>query len=276
VTMPPLRLDFSESRAKVDRASHHLDSLQREAQRVLKQTRPYTPHAGEVDQKTGWCEITLMREEVPERLHLAAIAGDVHHNLRSALDYIITALAIASQTTLTTRHQFPIFEDSRDYRTKVAVGKQPKIGGSLSGIKHGLVEIERFQPYNHQSDPKADPLAHLNRFSNADKHRQIGTFGAMPSEGLMNVTTDNGSPVIDSWHPANGPTWEADRDPMLARLRFAKPYPRKITMHVEMSIRPLFAIPPRRQETKWMAHDLRFLKGIRNHVRMVVEVFEQL
>jgi len=43
----------------------------------------------------------------------------VYHNLRCALDYIVTALVVASDEEVTNRHQFPIFHSSKRFRANV-------------------------------------------------------------------------------------------------------------------------------------------------------------
>ena len=59
----------------------------------------------------------------PEEPRFGIIVGDIMHNLRSALDYIVTALVNQSRTRLTTSHQFPIYLDSTKFARTVGVAR---------------------------------------------------------------------------------------------------------------------------------------------------------
>ena len=153
-----LNLDLSASDAKLDRAEEHMKSLKAEVSVATEQRHPHSI-MGEVDPQTGWCSVILRRNK-PAEPRLAAIVGDYIHNLRSALNYIITALVDATPgLALGTAHQFPIYDDPATYATKVwRVGE--RVGrGCLAGIVHGLAIIEPLQPYHTEPDPDADPLA---------------------------------------------------------------------------------------------------------------------
>ncbi len=86
-----LHLDLSSSRAKLARASEHLDVFEREGAAALKERNPCSFHVGDINRDTGWVSIYLEVRELREP-HLGVILGDVMHNLRCALDYIVTAL----------------------------------------------------------------------------------------------------------------------------------------------------------------------------------------
>jgi hypothetical protein len=62
---------------------------------------------------------------------LGVILGEAIHDLRSALDYIIGALAEKSGATLTSGHQFPIFSEKGDYLAKIP---RFALGKSLTGF----------------------------------------------------------------------------------------------------------------------------------------------
>lgn len=269
----PLVGPLRSCHAKVDRASEHLATLKRECAASVNDTPPYAPSAGQIDAETGWCDISLGPREIQERLRLSAIAGDVHHNLRSALDYIIAALVTASGAALT-KQQFPLFEDRAKYREKVADGDRPIKGGNLGNVKYGLAIIESVQPYHTKPDPVADPLAHLNRFSNSDKHRQIATYAAVPSDIQLGVEHDG--VVIDARDPPGGAEWEADKDLLLRQLRFARPYPSYMRVDAQLAVHLAFTVPPRAQETDGIAHDVSFMEGIRDRVHLIVQRFEAL
>lgn len=267
-----LSLDLASSSAKVARAREQLNTLNREIPAAFEKTRPYAIRVGEVDPDTDRCSIFAVPQEIPGEHRLSAIAGEVHHNLRCALDYIVTALVQASKIDLTGQ-QFPIFKSAGKYKREVAEGSSPVERGQLSEIKYGLAEIEAIQPYHTQPDPESDPLWHLHRFSNADKHREIAVFAPIPGPGKMNIT---GGQIVEVWTPRRPPDWEKDREIEIGRVRFAKPYPSQIQVDGDISVIPMFGVGPLKKEPKGIMHDLPFLEGIHDRVRLIVETFAAL
>jgi hypothetical protein len=136
---------------------------------------------------------------VPEKIdkpELSVILGDVVHNLRSALDYLIPPLVEASEAKLSTKHGFPIFLDPGDYAAKVGSKTKAKAKGPLRHVTHGLATIADWQPYNTHGNPEADPLWGVHRFSNADKHRQLTAFAAVPM-GDLRLDSSTGSRIVE-------------------------------------------------------------------------------
>jgi hypothetical protein len=138
---------------------------------VIRNHKPVTIRITEIDPNTGWCDVFGRAEEIEEP-KLSVIAGDYIHNLRSALDYVVTALAYASNAKLRESHQFPIFTSRSAYTVTVGTPAKAKRGGPLHGVIHGLDLVAEVQPYHQQPDAQLHPLALINRFSNTDKHRQ--------------------------------------------------------------------------------------------------------
>jgi len=171
-------------KVKLDRAEEHLQQLQAEIA-AYESRNPYQIVGGV--QVKGQKRIWLYRLQIteqPDGDRLAAITGDVTHNLRSALDHI--AVAIGSRDGF-----FPIFTadpmlDQRTYtcdctqcnpreRWNHAVDSMP--GEAIAIIKSA-------QPYNNGPDASLNLLALLSRFDNADKHRKA----LRPNVGLGNAT----------------------------------------------------------------------------------------
>ena len=111
---------------KLDRALHHLQSLEREIA-IWLESKPYRL-INELDIQSG--EKLLMvepKEPVPPRL--ALIVGDCLHNFRSALDNLVYELAVAYLDIgpLPERRarglEFPLFTDrvmeTRECRNKI-------------------------------------------------------------------------------------------------------------------------------------------------------------
>src|SRR5437899_1751727 len=155
-----LGLDLSPSIAKLARARIHLDALKREIPVVISQRPPYSLRFSEVDPESGWTSIFLTPGDFTE-FGLGVLVGDLVYNLRCALDYIISALVEASGGTVGVKHQFPIYTSAALYAEQVVSGSTTNAKGPLAGIVHGLVEIERLQPYKRKPDPEADPLFHI-------------------------------------------------------------------------------------------------------------------
>lgn len=179
-------------RAKLARADEHLHVLQVEWQKFIRQDpSPYgftcraqvqaSPETGGKFVKTGrWVVGVQVRDHPP--LYLSAVAGDVTHNLRSALDHLAWQFVDMSGGSPTRRTAFPIYRDEREFIGAVE-GRRRRDNrpGPLSGIDpRGEVWalIKRFQPY--QRGDCAEALALLQDFSNADKHRELWAIAVYP------------------------------------------------------------------------------------------------
>lgn len=267
-----LSLDLSASDAKIARAEEHFQCLKRELDLATEKRHPYTLRS-EFDPQTGWCIVFLRNMKVREP-RLASIAGDYIHNLRSALDYIVTALVdITPKLQLTTNHQFPLYDDAGTYATKVWTMGETVGRGPLRGLKDGLTIFEPFQPYHTQPDPDADPLAQLQRLSNADKHRQILGYYPDPQPGEVQITLSEGT-VKGKRHPST-PQWVNDEVEVGAFL-LAKPYPAKINVKTDFKIAPMFRIEPFAKHAKGIALDLPTLEAIGTQVRLVTDFFKSI
>ncbi len=203
-----LGLDLSSSGAKLARAVQHVEALERELPTDVAETGPYAVRFSQVDPRTGWCDVLLVPNETAKP-RFGVIVGDVVHNLRCALDYVVTVLVDASNATLTTRHQFPIFREEARYLSGVGDPAATATKGPLCGVIHGAVLIRDFQPFRLQSDPRRDPLWHIYRFSNADKHREPAAFLAIPG-GKIDIRF-NGIPA-ESQPVVEIPNWTPDQE----------------------------------------------------------------
>ena len=152
-------LDLSSSDAKIARAREHLAVLAREVPDDLAEDAPYALRFSEVDPRTGWCEVFLVPRDAGKP-RFSTVMGDVIHNLRCALDYIVTSLVDASWAMLTTRHQFPIYAEEAAYIKSVGTAAGPAKGGPLTDIIHGLGLMEQVQPFRRDIRPATrSPLA---------------------------------------------------------------------------------------------------------------------
>jgi len=131
-----LNLDLASAKAKVARASELLDVLERDLPIHLSQNGPYAVRFS-LDQNTGWCEVWLVPSNRGD-YRFSLLFGDFIHNLRCALDYIVTALVIASGAQLTTKHQFPIYRQEATYIKDVGPFGSPNPKGLLGNVTTGL------------------------------------------------------------------------------------------------------------------------------------------
>lgn len=164
---------------KVDRAQKHLREFERAIGRPRKR-RPYTEDV-RIEPDSGhyrW-SVRLQVTGDPD-FGLAVIAGDVLHNLRTALDHCAVAVAPPQQASVAA---FPLVtedfwcedESGRFIRTDDEARRGREIfARRTKGMPDGaLAVVESAQPYRRAGDPRLSPLGLLSRLENADKHRQL-------------------------------------------------------------------------------------------------------
>jgi hypothetical protein len=124
------------------------------------------------------------------------MAGDVIHNLRSALDHLAQHLALVNTPTLTSKElrgvEFPISETLAEYKSPGTKARKVK------GIHPRAIEaIDRFEPYGGGNGQFSTLLWRLHALDNIDKHRNLFTVGPeavftlswLP--GVYHLKTDN-------------------------------------------------------------------------------------
>lgn len=172
---------------KVERARKHLTELDLEVRRFVKND-PYRL-ALEPDPETGQAVVrfrTVAGRPIRAPLSFGLIAGDVIHSLRSALDHVVYALAIAGGRD-GERSQFPLVEDVRKFPSQDnaflggVVDSQRAIIRSLQPF-HVREALQAGRPPESAVDPLATNvyLMSLGRLDNIDKHRIL-----LPSEFLV-------------------------------------------------------------------------------------------
>src|ERR1700686_5739394 len=100
-----LGLDLSASEAKVTRAREHCEALQAKVTSLIARQKPYSLR-GEVENSTGRLRIFVSLATFDEP-GVSVVVGDIFHNLRSALAYIVTSITVATSVPLTRKNQFP-------------------------------------------------------------------------------------------------------------------------------------------------------------------------
>lgn len=268
-----LGLDLTAARSKVSRAIEHTDTLDSELTPWCIGNPAYSFRFSAIDRATGWCSMFLVPTNVSEP-RFGVIFGDVVHNLRSALDYVVSALVEASGATLTTRHQFPIFIDAAKYQSEVGPVASPRPKGPLGGVVHGVGLIEQLQPYKRHPEPRADQLWAVHRFSNADKHRQTATRLPIPLEGPLDITFDG--TLVEKDETIEIPNWVPEEESEIARLRFDPPVVRNLRAIGRMSMAMLFVTGPFGPDPDPIAIEVASLRETCDYVGTVVEQFETL
>ena len=172
------RLDFLTVWAKVGRAEHHIDTLEKEITAWID-TEPYRLiRKNNVDFTRYW--VTLKVVVPPPLQRWSLITSDAIHNFRCALDHAVFAMAIFRTKTnpppCPRKWSFPISNKPSVFKS--AIAKFSELGSCE------LCVIERFQPYK-RPHPRLPPvLRMLREFDDFDKHRllhvamaKVGGFG---------------------------------------------------------------------------------------------------
>ena len=194
--------DVSGVHAKLDRAEEHLRALERDIRAFLEGKPCAVIHEWDPDSLTS---VTTARINREPPTHMALVAGDCVHNLRSALDYLINSLVVSAGNEPNDRTAFPIFKDEGRFR-----GRDPRPTKGLT--QPMMAAVERLQPFNAagRSDPSRPehPLVVLRALSNWDKHRLL-ILCIVSVEGLRSLTyhgnLDVGRKVLHAMHPEWAP-----------------------------------------------------------------------
>lgn len=160
--------------AKVDRADELLTRLGEDWHTFLN-TQPYAPVVN-ANPVTGWERVSInVGQPGPA---FSVLAGEIAHELRTALDHIVFGLA--------TKHldRIPTEKEARGITFPVAVEHAHLDGGSAKGYlsEDAWALIEQFQPYRRVDDPVRHPLCAMHRFNRADKHRSLHPIGVFPEQ----------------------------------------------------------------------------------------------
>ena len=173
--------------AKIDRARQHRDALDSYIREyfLIEANRPRL--SGELDPKSGYYVFRIASTpDLGAFLEFTSVVlGDVIHNLRSALDYLVFQLALF-HTNGSIRNeralQFPIDDTPK--------GFERNAHRYLREVHPDHVAIiERFQPYHGTggrpdgwSGPYIHQLALLRDLSDTDKHRLLNIILAVPNQ----------------------------------------------------------------------------------------------
>jgi len=176
-------------RVKIDRARFHIDEM-RASVRAFIDRSPFKVR-GDVHETTR--EVVFIAEADPEfagvPLGITLIAGEVVHQLRSALDHLVWRLVVANtgRPPPGTKSGFPIFRDAAGYASQRA---QAMIVGVSA---QAAVRIEAAQPYHAGPDAEKVLIWVLHELNNTDKHRMIPVTTTYTFVGHVRIIRTDGS-----------------------------------------------------------------------------------
>lgn len=152
---------------ELDRAKHHLDTLQEQVRLFTDDPETYRITAYD-DLEAGQYVLTIDFDGPPTML--GPIAGDFIGCTRSALDHLAWQLATLTTPIPSDKISFPVLEKS-PYTDHGANGTLVKV---TQGIPAAAVTVMKsLQPYNSGNAYKLTHLWRLNKLWNIDKHRHI-------------------------------------------------------------------------------------------------------
>jgi hypothetical protein len=155
-------------RAKVERAKQHLRDLEVAHDRFFN-SNPYRIER-EYDSQTGHNIYRVFDIQTPPA-EIGLLAGDVIHNLRSALDHLAYQLVQVNGATHSKQTAFPIWDSASDYKAQRA--------RRVKGMAQSAIDaIDASEPYQ---GGKGAGLWVLHYLDIADKHHALLT-------PLINVT----------------------------------------------------------------------------------------
>lgn len=111
------------ARAKIARANEHLEELRVEWH-VFIADQPYGIRIEADPDPTCYLFYFEVRREIPMRM--SVIAGDIVHNLRSALDHSIAALAYKHTGKHNRSSAFPVYTSEDQFLAAVKFPKNPR------------------------------------------------------------------------------------------------------------------------------------------------------
>jgi len=167
-----LSVDFSDAKLKVQRANSHIADLEAKVAKFFSRY-PYAVRQELNFETEGFGFYVKQHRAIPREL--ALIVGDAIHNLRTALDYLVSAVAAARGKTINDTH-FPFVRASDDLEERLK--KDVRKAGPV------VMQIVRdLKPY-----PGGDEtLRAIHNLDLIDKHRLV-----VPVASLMLVRLSAG------------------------------------------------------------------------------------
>jgi hypothetical protein len=176
---------------KLERARHHLDTLDDEVKAFLDGNPGRI--LPEFDAATRRVTMTFLASDPPEAL--GALIGDFLFNLRSALDHLVYQLTPQDSGIDPRTISFPVYSDADEFSVRRSNGAPARLSGlyKIRGLPDGAqTAVERLQPY-HDGLLRDQPLWLLNELCNIDKHRTVHIAVTNVKGGMLRLRYPPGS-----------------------------------------------------------------------------------
>ncbi len=229
--------DLTGVRAKLKRAKEHQSVLEAEVDIWGKQQANVRRFKIRCDGL--WHIVTCEPLPQPD-IRFSIIAGDLIHNLRSALDHLVYQLVLREGQQPSHWNEFPIYESKQRFLEEVKVRKSRPECSFLYGITvdgDAWTIIEKAQPYT-SPNPRTDILGIIGRLSILDKHRTLCV--QIPFVGDIRKAISWNPDAILLEERIGALTLSLEKPTEVVRYRFAdQPNP---NMHVQgrLTINPTF------------------------------------
>lgn len=181
--------------AKLDWARRNTDALH-DALRVFNECKPYEGTLEFNPQQGHYLTRLHITQQVPD---WGLMAGDIVHNLRSALDCLAYGLARGNlgrppDEREAKRTQFVLLDDLADWAEQ-SRRYLSHLSASASAV------IDALQPYHGWHGGHRHPLSVLRDLANVDKHRHIPVTTTAVVTSNIEVVKDKA--YVAAWHAAN-------------------------------------------------------------------------
>jgi hypothetical protein len=203
------------SQAKIDRAKFHVEELKEQLRKGSRDEMEGVTFEVDLEAK----ELIVRNKTTTDFInHLSIIAGEVVHQLRSALDHAVWQLVIEGGGEPKEGFTgFPISRQKTDYEKRGTA--------MINGVKPGIKAlIDAFQPIG--PDYANSPLYLLNEFWNRDKHRLLNFVVIHTDICQIHFVFPNGKVLTDRIDLAEG---AIENGAVLARY----PLPEEFTPEVQ-------------------------------------------
>lgn len=159
--------------AKLRRADEQLEAFYRDRARWIAEIPQF--YSYELDAKTGWFTAYFAIAKNPP-IEWSVIAGEIVHDLRSALEHLVWQLVEASGGKPSTSNQWPVAATEQQF---VRQTERPR--GMLDGLsREAFARVRSVQPFQRGDRAKADLLYILHWLWNTDKHRIVyASYGVL-------------------------------------------------------------------------------------------------
>jgi len=155
---------FEDSKALVEEAIVHLQRFEESLNAFNGKTKPFEFRQEFDTNDNSWTYLFVTKEPFPKQLE--AIAKNVVHNLRAALDLMVAAIVHSGGNEVTKQTGFPISKSEAAFKRD--------LGAKLENVPAPVIRfIRRLKPY----DGGNQALWALAQLDNLGKHNQLPPVG---------------------------------------------------------------------------------------------------